>query len=302
MILKLISSTLFLLFLAPLNAQKAIYKIEFISNWSSTTHPTDYPTGSAHWSALIGASHNNAVSFFEIGQLATDGVEQVAESGSNTSITQEINASISNANTYKIIEGSGLSSGLGTITINDVEFDMNFPLVSLITMIAPSPDWVAQVNNIKMTDNNNDWLQSVTIDVHATDTGTDNGTTYASGNDDTSPAQNISSLENTTPFSNQFIGTFKFSLQQVLDVNDQNIENNFSIYPNPSTGKIFLNNTGNLSLEKIEIYAVNGKKLKEFTNLSNKKHLALESFSAGLYYLKLKTNKGIFIKKLVLQF
>ncbi len=291
-----------LLFWIPSHAQKAVYKIEFISNWSSSTHSTDYPTGLAHWSALIGASHNNTISFFEIGQPATDGVEQVAENGNNTTITQEINASISNGNTYKIIEGSGLNTGPGTITINDIEFDMNFPLVSLITMIAPSPDWVAQVNNLKMTDNNNDWQQSITIDVHATDAGTDNGTTYASDNDDTNPAQNISSLENTAPFSNQIVGTFKFTLQQVLALNDQNIAHSLSVYPNPSTGKIFLNNTGNLSLEKIEIYAVNGKKLKEFTNLSNKKHLALESLSDGLYYLKLKTDKGILIKKLVLQF
>ncbi len=123
--------TTFLFYLNSIYSQDAVYTIEFISNWSSTTHPTDYPSGSAHWSKLVGTTHNTTISFFEIGQPATNGIEIVAESGNNTMFKQELNSSISNGNAYQIIEGAGLSTGLGTITINDVNVDDNFPNISL---------------------------------------------------------------------------------------------------------------------------------------------------------------------------
>ena len=293
--------TAFLLFLNTINSQKAVYKIEFISNWSSTTHPVDYPSGNAHWSSLVGASHNSSISFFKIGQLATDGVKLVAEAGNNSTITNEINTSITNGNTYKIIEGSGLSTGPGTITINDVELDMDFPLVSLITMIAPSPDWVAQVNSIKLIDNNNNWITSTSLDIYATDAGTDNGTTYASSNDGTNPPVNIKSLKNTAPFSDQIIGTFKFNLQEVLAVKNQTSENTVSIYPNPSSGEIFIHNTGLETLEKVELYTINGKKVQEYLNLSDKKSLDFSSLQKGLYFLKLASNNGNIVKKIILR-
>ncbi len=215
MIPKLLVFSLYILFLIPLNAQNASYKIEFISNWSASTHPNQYPSASAHWSPLIGASHNASISFFNIGQLATEGVEQVAETGATSIIESEVNDAISNNTSYKLIKGTGLSTGPGTITIIDVEINMDFPLVSLITMIAPSPDWVAQINSVKLTDANNDWLPELTIEVYASDAGTDNGTTYGSDNDDTNPAVKMFSLQNTTPFSDQIIGTFKITFQNL---------------------------------------------------------------------------------------
>ncbi len=291
----------FLLFFNTTYSQDAVYKVEFISNWSSTTHPTDYPSN-AHWSKLVGTTHNTSISFFEIGQLATDGVEDVAESGSNTAFINEINTSITNGNAYEVIEGGGLSSGPGTITIDNVNVDANFPLISLITMIAPSPDWVAQINNLKLTDDDNDWKTSISIDVYATDAGTDNGTTYASDDDDTSPAANISSLEDTAPFSDQIVGTFKFTLQQVLAVENHELKNAFAIYPNPSNGEIFIRNfKNNILLEKAEIFTIEGKKLLSFNQISNQNSLALHTLKSGLYFLRIATNKGSIIKEIILK-
>ncbi len=298
---QLLPVTFILLFLNISFAQDAVYKIEFISNWSSTAHPTDYPTGSAHWSPLIGTTHKDATPFFQLGILASDGVEQVAETGGTSTITQEINAIIGNGNAYEVIEGSGLGTGPGTITINDVNVDADFPYISLITMIAPSPDWVAQINNEKLTENNGDWKTSISVDVYATDAGTDNGTTYTSANDDTNPAENMSSLENTAPFSDQIIGIFVFTLQQVLSVDNNVLQNAISIYPNPNNGNININNIGNIVLEKAEIYTITGKKVKVFNNISNQKSLTFNSLKSGLYFLKLDSNKGGIIKKLMIQ-
>lgn len=298
MIRKLLCSTLFFLFLVPLKAQNAVYKIEFISNWSASTHPNQYPSGSAHWSKLVGASHNASVSFFDIGELATDGVEQVAETGGTSLIETEISTSISNDTSYKLIKGSGLSTGPGTITINDVEINMDFPLVSLITMIAPSPDWVAQINSVKLTDNNNDWITELSIDVYASDAGTDSGTTYGSSNNDTNPAVNMFSLQNTAPFSAQIIGTFKFTFEmEVLSIDNDELERAVSVYPNPSNGSLSIKNTGTHILEKAEIFSVKGQKVKEFKLINN--NLNITSLQSGLYFLKLKSDRGSAIKKII---
>jgi hypothetical protein len=280
-------------------AQDAVYKIEFISNWSSTSHPTDYPTGSAHWSSLIGTTHKDASAFVDIGITATDGVEQVAETGGTSLITQEINALISAGGAYQLIAGSGLSSGLGTITIDNVNVDADFPNISLLTMIAPSPDWLAMIPNQKLTDTNDDWLNSLSVDVYATDAGTDSGTTYTSSNADTNPRENISSLENTSPFSGQIIGTFVFTLEQILSVRNEDLDKTIAIYPNPSMGKIFIKNFGNTVLENAEIYATNGKRLQVYTNLNDQNEFELNKLSKGLYFLRLTSNQGNITKKVI---
>ncbi len=284
-----------------LYGQDAIYKIEFISNWSSTTHPNNYPSGAAHWSRLIGTTHTEVGSFLGLGKIATDGVEEVAETGGTTTITSEINSLISAGTAYEIINGSGLNSGPGTITINDVNVDLDFPNITLLTMIAPSPDWIAMVANLRLTDTNDNWLSSVSIDVHATDAGTDNGTSYTSTNSDTNPKGSIKSLQNTTPFSEQIIGTFTFTLQQVLSVSNNNQLHSITIYPNPTNSTLSIKNIGTINLESVELFTVNGRKIKEYNKLNNQSELALENLPTGLYFLQLNALEGSITKKIVIK-
>ncbi len=282
-------------------AQDATYKIEFISNWSSSTHPADYPSGSAHWSPLIGTTHKDVAAFISNGIIATDGVEEVAETGATTKITQEINDLITAGMAYEIINGSGLGSGPGTITINDVNVDANFPNISLLTMIAPSPDWIAMISNLKLTDASDNWLTSISVDVYATDAGTDSGVTYMSANANTNPRINISSLQNIAPFSDQIIGAFTFTLQQVLTVSDTSLKNNISLYPNPSKGTVIIKNLGAIIIENAEVYATNGKRLKVYNHLNDQHNLELNQLPRGLYFLKLNSDKGSVTKKIIIQ-
>ena len=299
---KLITLLILSLFVSTINyAQDAVYKIEFISNWSSTAHPTDYPTGSAHWSSLIGTTHKNASAFLQLGLLASDGVEQVAETGGTTIITQEINLLIAASLAFEVINGSGLASGLGTITVNDVGVDADFPHITLITMIAPSPDWVAQINNLKLTDTDNNWLPAISMDVYATDVGTDNGTTYTSANSDTNPADNISSLQNTLPFSDQIVGTFVFTLQEVLSIEDNLFQNSISIYPNPTSGKVYLNGNGKFDINRVEIFDLNGRNLRSYQELGDRDFLVLHDIKSGVYLLRMYSDNDILTKKIIIK-
>ncbi|GAB4159894.1 MAG: endonuclease [Winogradskyella sp.] len=68
-----------------------------------------------------------------------------------------------------------------------------------------------------------------------------------------------------------------------------------ALYPNPTTGRLYIN--GN-DIVNIEIYSVEGKRLKQFREVENFIDLDLVS---GLYLLKLENEKGFVTKKIVVE-
>ena len=291
-------SIVFVFLTSAFYAQDAVYSLDFVSNWSASTHPTDYPPA-AHWSSLVGATHNSNVSFWKLGELASEGVKNVAELGQSAVFFQEVNQAISNENAYNTID---LTLGFGDVfEFETINVDIDFPYISLMTMIAPSPDWLAEISGIKLTDSSGNWKTSITVDVHATDAGTDSGLTYVSADEVTDPVVNIYSLENTAPFSSPKIATFVFTLSQVLSVSSNELESSVSVYPNPSNGTIFIKNLGNIVLQNAEVYDSNGKRLKIYKDFTNQKDIELNSLASGLYFVKLNSDKGSITKKLVIQ-
>lgn len=76
---------------------------------------------------------------------------------------------------------------------------------------------------------------------------------------------------------------------------EENELNAISLYPNPTTGRLYIN--GN-DIVNIEIYSVEGKRLKQFRKVENFIDLDLAS---GLYLLKLKNEKGFVTRKIVVE-
>jgi len=64
--------------------------------WSNKTHPKDFPFSLwlTHFSDVIGASHERNFSFWGEGQLASDGLRQVAEWGSVRGLEAELRAQV----------------------------------------------------------------------------------------------------------------------------------------------------------------------------------------------------------------
>ncbi|MEO1574797.1 MAG: spondin domain-containing protein [Pseudomonadota bacterium] len=167
------------------------YQVRFEATWSSATLPLQFPSN-AHFSPLIGAVHNSSVSFWAPGGLATPGVERVAETGSTSTFTTEINQAVNADTALARITGGAVGQSPGavatTFTVNT-----SFPLVSLITMIAPSPDWIVGVHDLNLLQGNN-WVASLTVPLLGYDAGTDSGTTFTSANQDTQPQEPIALL------------------------------------------------------------------------------------------------------------
>lgn len=185
------------------------YEVVFQADWSAATHPVDFP-GSAHFSGLIGGTHNDVVSFWNLGGLASPGIESMAETGSKTLLTNEVQAAIGAGAAYSVVSG-GAPPAPGS-TNHTFDVSASHPNVTLVSMIAPSPDWFVGVSGLSLHENG-EWLDGVVVDLAPYDSGTDSGTTYASANQDTDPQDPIADISNGFPFTGTPpIGTFTFNL------------------------------------------------------------------------------------------
>ena len=189
-------------------SRTATYRIDFSATWSSSTHPTNFP-GGAHWSPLIGAVHSSRASFWEMGETSSPGMESMAESGATGTLTGEINDQIPN-NALSVVSGSG-SSSPGSVRIRDIVVRLDHPLVTLVSMIAPSPDWFAGVTGLSLLNGVGQWADTRQIVLFPLDAGTDDGTSYTAGNANTSPKQPIYSLRGINPFSRARVATLTFT-------------------------------------------------------------------------------------------
>jgi hypothetical protein len=176
----------------PTAAPTARYQVTFQTYWAMETHPTDFPAN-PHFSPLIGATHSSRVHFWTLGAAASDGIEAMAERGRTSPLDIEIEAAIAQAAARQVLRGAPVDVLPGSASI-EFEIDRDQPLVTLVTMIAPSPDWFVGVHDLSLLQGG-DWVAESVVILHPYDAGTDHGSTYASPDIDAQPRVEIARLE-----------------------------------------------------------------------------------------------------------
>ena len=167
----------------------ATYTAVLSSTWSAATHPENFPSN-PHYSDLIGATHNQDASLWSLGKIASSGMRDVAERGDNLQLIKEIKWSIKTGDSGSLVHGVDIKTSPGTVAV-DFELSDKYPLVSLVSMIAPSPDWFVGISGINMCESGN-WILDKTIRLKAYDAGTDDGEAYESADKATTPKREIS--------------------------------------------------------------------------------------------------------------
>lgn len=194
----------------PMPTTTARYVATFEATWSRATHPTDFPA-SAHFSALVGGTHDGSVSFWADGQRASNGIRDMAERGRTSPLDQEVAAAVSAGRAGQVIIGGAVGTSPGSAT---AEFSVTplFPLVTLVSMVAPSPDWFIGVAGLSLAENGQ-WADERRVDLVPWDAGTDSGATFTSDDRVTSPPVGIFRIV-TAPLSPggqvRPLGTFVF--------------------------------------------------------------------------------------------
>ncbi len=284
----------------------ATYDINFTSTWNASDHST-LPSN-AHWSNLVGAkNHNSDITFLEMGGTATLGIENVAETGSNTVFNSEVQTAINAGDAEQWLqEPFSPFAAISSATLSDVVVSEDYSLLTLVSMIAPSPDWMIAVNSLNLWDSSlSQWKETFTVDLFPYDAGTENGFGYSGDNLATTPRGVITTIAGVAgyPFNTEKIGTLTITFKSsTLSLDAIENVSEVRIYPNPSsTGQITITNSELLS--GIEIYDVLGKRVKQIVidSSDNKYNIATNDLNKGIYILRLTTHSGITeSKKLVI--
>lgn len=161
------------------------YVVTLNIEWSAASHPATVPPNS-HISPPVVVGHGNAGDLFAVGTIASPGIEGMAERGVTSTLRNELDA---NDSVTSVQVGSSLF-GAGqqryTVTLSKPR-----DMISLVTMLAPSPDWFVGVAGADLFVDGV-WLDQLTVDLDNYDAGTDSASDFIHVNVDTRPARHIS--------------------------------------------------------------------------------------------------------------
>ncbi len=173
----------------PAMPETAQYSVTFTRLWTDKTHPFEYPEAGVltgpHFSGLIGATHGDGYSIFKEGTPPTPGLEKLSEEGKHSPLDQEIKDAITAGRAGALFETGPIRDASKTETVT-FTISSQFPMVSAVAMIAPSPDWFAGAANVNLLEGGQ-WVSSKSVDLSAYDSGGDDGTTYKAADQDNNP-------------------------------------------------------------------------------------------------------------------
>ncbi|XP_050307769.1 spondin-1 isoform X2 [Anthonomus grandis grandis] len=179
---------------------EAKYEVTFEGLWSRNTHPKDFPANGrvTRFSDIIGASHTVNYSFWNYGDLSSEGLQQLAEYGNTRLLESELKAKSDQIRT--IIKARGISSpNITGKTFAVFRVDSKHHLMSIVSMIDPSPDWIVGVSGLELCLRNCTWIESKVLNLYPWDVGTDDGITYLSVNQPAPVRQPIRRLKYDFP-------------------------------------------------------------------------------------------------------
>lgn len=168
---------------------EVIYDITMKVEWSEQTH-RDYHISTAHMSdPVIWVGKTNPV--FSLGSSASPGMKEMAEDGRTRTIKQELeflqtSGQIEQFHIYDRIDAPGTQT-------YRVYINRDNPVVSLVSMIAPSPDWFVAIEGLNLLEDGR-WKNKISLVAIALDAGTEDGSEFKITNPATSPRGVISKL------------------------------------------------------------------------------------------------------------
>jgi len=151
------------------------YQVRFNITWDSLS--PGWPDQNAHFSWLGGSTHNANVKFWEVGTLASPGVDLMSVNGLTTILVEEVEAEIANGNAEYVINEQQwfCTDGITHPSCGELSFDIfvnrDFPLVTMASMLGPSPDWFIGTESLSMLDANGAFIPQIIHELYPYDAG-----------------------------------------------------------------------------------------------------------------------------------
>jgi hypothetical protein len=84
-----------------------------------------------------------------------------------------------------------------------------------------------------------------------------------------------------------------------LGVQNNSFDNLISLYPNPATTVLNIENASTFTIDAVAIYSVNGSLLREVNNQQNLETISVADLASGIYFVKIKSNDKVITKKFI---
>ena len=127
---------------------------------------------------------------------------------------EKVEAQIDSGDAIAVVSGGGIGTSPGSVSVTFTVYE-DHPLVSVTSMVAPSPDWFVGLSGLDLCRNGN-WISEQEFTLYAYDAGADSGITYTSANGATSTPELIRKLhEKPFPVDGFHVsmGVFSFTLK-----------------------------------------------------------------------------------------
>jgi len=180
-------------------ANTACYQVQLVGQWKAADHGA--LPGGAHFTSPVIASHSDAYSLFKAGEsYASAGLELLAERGKTATLINEM----AGDNGVKCrTTMSGFSSPTAQASAN-ITLTTSHALISLASMVAPTPDWFLGVGGLSVLDEAGAFRDDLSADVHTYDAGTEEGSGFSLSNAATEPPEAVDYLSPSgTGFTSQ---------------------------------------------------------------------------------------------------
>ncbi|VAW67641.1 hypothetical protein MNBD_GAMMA08-3043 [hydrothermal vent metagenome] len=206
------------------HAAIATYNLTVTNNWTLDANPINYPSD-AHLSWLGGGTHDASQSYWEPGSIATPEFELMAETGVTSDFVNTIAESGGTPLEWKhwFCQPEIVNSNCGSLSVQ-FTIDSSQPLITLVSMLGPSPDWFVGVSGLSLQEGGN-WINNLNVPLALYDAGTENGTIPIMDNSATDPFAPISLIAYDAqtgeylPSTEEYIvGAFTFELVGVSNV------------------------------------------------------------------------------------
>ncbi|RKE98314.1 HYR domain-containing protein [Ichthyenterobacterium magnum] len=150
------------------------------------------------------------------------------------------------------------------------------------------PNYI-QDGTVVVSDNCDDDLDRVQTPIPGTELG---------------PGSHNIRVEVTDDSGNTAECSFKVTVDDTLSINDNELNDaDISLFPNPAFNIVTLKNTSRLELINAEIIDVTGKVISiiNLRNMNTVKEISLDTYSSGMYFVKINASNNSITKRLIKQ-
>ncbi|XP_044749130.1 spondin-1-like [Coccinella septempunctata] len=182
---------------------EAKYELVFEGLWTRNTHPQDYPSNIWYtkFGDIVGASHGYDQSFWKYEDYASESLKILGERGDTRSLEKELKEKMGKS-VRTIIKANGLRyPNITGKTFAFFRVDAKNHLISIVTKITPSPDWILGVSNFELCRDDCTWTEKRVLNLYPWDIGTDDGLSYNSPNEPLSEPKTIQKIRTDSPNS-----------------------------------------------------------------------------------------------------